>query len=75
MKKLYIILFISLIGLASCKKDYSCTCVTTVNGTPEAPVTYSYENVTKSTAHTKCFENATTTSGYSFNKTTECTFN
>ena len=75
MKKLLFVVASFSFAFVSCKKDYSCTCTTTLNGIQGAPVIYNYNNVSKTTAKAKCYENSKTTSGPAFNKTTNCTFN
>jgi hypothetical protein len=55
MKKIAFIAIIALAGLASCKKDRTCTCVTTRSGSSgaETEVT-TYSGVTKKSAKATC---------------------
>ena len=55
MKKLLFIAAVALASLASCKKDYTCTCNTTFNGVADPnPNVTTIVGVSKSTAEANC---------------------
>ena len=64
MKKLIILsaLTFSMV-LASCKKDFECSCVTTTNGVAGQPVKTELVSVTKKTAKANCVNSSGTDSG------------
>lgn len=69
MKKVLLVAAVVVVGLASCKKDYTCTCTTTGNG-----VTASVSSTTKATkkdAKSSCESGSKTANGY----TTTCSIN
>ena len=45
---------IFMLSLASCKKDYTCTCVTSVDGFDDVTTTVEYTDVKKSDAEESC---------------------
>jgi len=71
MKKILVICAFATF-LFSCKKDYTCTCVTTVNGFGNTPENFTYTNVSRSTAKTNCLS-STGTSGPAYTERRECT--
>lgn len=77
MKKLLFIAVVAVASLASCKKDYTCTCITTANGTASpADVTTIY-GVSKSAAKANCVDDSRTytSGGSSVVAVTDCTLN
>lgn len=75
MKKALIFGTFALLGLASCKKDYTCTCTTTAEG-PQGTVTSSASatiNDTKKNAETSCDEGDATSTAGGYTSTVECT--
>lgn len=70
MKKVMIFGTFSLLVLASCKKDYTCTCTTTTGGVSASEsVTL---NATKSDAEEACNEGDATATVLGITTTTEC---
>jgi hypothetical protein len=61
MKKLLFMAVVAVSSLASCKKDYTCTCNTTVNGVADPnPSVTTIVGVSKSTAKANCASYTTT---------------
>lgn len=58
MKKVVLVGAIALLGLVSCKKDYTCECSVTSGGITVAgeDLKYTISNSTKSNATTECAE-------------------
>jgi hypothetical protein len=70
MKKVMIFGTFALLALASCKKDYTCTCTTTAGGVSASEsVTL---NATKSDAEEACNEGDATATVLGITTTTEC---
>ncbi len=83
MKKIILLAAVATLGLASCKKDYSCTCtntdVTTITGgasttTTDAAVTTKYLETKKGYAKGNCVSTETTYTGtgYTTVSTNKC---
>ena len=75
MKKLIILSVLPfLMALASCKKDFNCSCITTTNGVAGQPVKTSLVYVTKKTAKANCVNSSgTDANGNSYTK--DCQLN
>lgn len=65
MKKLFPIVAVAVVAtlFASCKKDYSCTCKTTDNGTVLSTTTVSLGKQTKKDAEAACSAKVTGSTG------------
>ena len=65
MKKIILFAAFALVGstFTSCKKDYTCTCVTKVTGYPDQTTTLTIKDVSKSDAKKSCDASASSTSG------------
>ena len=76
MKKITI-LSIAIIALsfASCKKDRTCTCSTTVNGADAGTVTVVYKKVSKKSGTAACTSAQTTPDGSAYPEIKTCTLN
>ncbi len=71
MKKVFLVVAVAFFGLASCKKDYTCNCVTT-DTSDGSQITSSSETITdhKSDAEAKCDEGDQTNNALGYK--TEC---
>lgn len=65
------LLFVAVIAasLASCKKDRTCTCTTTANGTAGTPNVTTYEKSSKGAARANCLSSTWTENGVSYVET------
>jgi hypothetical protein len=62
MKKMLFLGAFAVLGLASCKKDYTCECSLNVMG-QTTTATYTYTNVKKKDAQSACDANNSTVTG------------
>jgi hypothetical protein len=62
MKKILLVAAVAGLSLVSCKKDYTCECTTTQNGTVVASSSYTAK-LKKKDAESWCSGNATSTGG------------
>jgi len=62
MKRVILVAAVSLMALASCKKDYTCECTVTSNGSSATSSTV-LENVSKSDAEDACISTSSATFG------------
>ena len=77
MKKLLFIGVVAVASLASCKKDYTCTCISTTNGVAGTANVTTLVGVSKGAARANCLD-ATSTDTYAgttYTTTTDCTLN
>jgi len=68
MKRVILVAAVSMMALASCKKDYTCECTVTAGGSSATSSTV-LENVSKSDAEDACIS----TSSYTVGTTTSTT--
>jgi len=75
MKKAMIFGTFALLALASCKKDYTCTCTTTAESASGSATTTASTTIndTKKNAEEACDEGDATSSIGGYTSTTECT--
>ncbi len=71
MKKLLIVASIAIVSLASCKKDYTCTCTTSGGGFTGTPSVTTYPKAKKSAARANCLSSTDTQSGVTYTTTCE----
>ncbi len=66
MKKLFVVVAVAVLGLASCKKDYTCECVGSSNGVKvEGSATSVTINDTKANATDQCDKGDVSVNGMS----------
>jgi hypothetical protein len=71
MKKILFIASVVVFSLASCKKDHTCTCTSTIGGVTGTPVVTTYTKTTKGEARANCLS-STQTSSTNVLTTTTC---
>jgi hypothetical protein len=76
MKKVFIaVAALATLTLVSCKKDWSCSCVSTTNGTSGDAQVTTHKEIKKSAATASChdWESTETFSGTTYTTTVDCT--
>ncbi len=71
MKKLLIVAVVAVASLASCKKDYTCTCTTSAAGFTGTPQVTTYPKAKKSAARANCLSSTETQGGVVYTTTCE----
>lgn len=73
MKKVLFISIVAVASLASCKKDYTCTCTQTANGVVGTPQVTTYTEAKKADARAACLSYSYTAGGVTVD--TKCELN
>lgn len=75
MKKVLFIAVLAVVSFASCKKDYTCTCVTTSSaaGSSASTDVETLNGVSKSAARANCMDATMVNNGVTY--TQDCTLN